>query len=94
MGYKILHRHGTAGPGGRASYLIADRREFATKSQAMRYAKENYDIDGARYVQASQIKPSSLRGAKGLYYVKKSAQQSRPQQQPRLTIGEMWRKRI
>jgi len=70
-GYLILHRHGTAGPNSRASYLKTDRKVFTTKGKARGYANRNYDLDGARYVPASKVKPVTRKGGRGLYYVGK-----------------------
>ena len=61
--YALLHRHGTAGPKGRASYLKFG--EYKTKREAMKSAKD-YGLDGARYVLVSKVKKTEH---KKLYYV-------------------------
>lgn len=73
MGYQILHKHGQAGPKGRASYFKVSRKVFKTKTKAKSYAKQYENLDGARYVLTSKVKPSPLKKAArmGLYYIKK-----------------------
>ena len=68
MTYKLLHAHGNAGPKGRRSYIKFGT--FKTKTAARKEARE-LDLDGSRIVKSSKVAPSKLKGAKGLYFVRK-----------------------
>lgn len=59
----LLHRHGAAAPGGKASYIKFG--EYKTKSAAQK-ASRKYSLDGARYAKPSEVKKTSYRG---LYYI-------------------------
>lgn len=49
----LLHRHGEAGTGGRASFLKFG--EFKSRREAQKEARER-DLDGARFVPKSRVK--------------------------------------
>jgi hypothetical protein len=60
----LLHRHGTAAPSGKASYIKFG--EYKTRSEAVRAAKD-YGLDGARYSPKSKVLKTNH---EKLYYVK------------------------
>ena len=64
----LLHGHGQAGPKGRRSYLKFGN--FSTRKRAIQEAND-LKLDGYRIAPKSKTVPSKLKGAKGLYYVKK-----------------------
>ena len=66
MAYKILHRHGNAAPGGKASYIKLGT--FGTKIAAKRFAKTKLSGEGYLNVPSSKVKHT---GRRWLYYVRK-----------------------
>lgn len=66
--FVLLHAHGQAGPNSRRSYLKFGT--YSSRKNAVKGSKE-YGLNGYRVVPKSKISPSKLKGAKGLYYVKK-----------------------
>ena len=66
--YKLLHGHGNAGPNNRRSYIQFGT--YKTIAGARKNARE-YKLESYRIVPKSKVKPSKLKGARGLYYIAK-----------------------
>lgn len=70
MGYCVLHRHGEAGPKGRASY-IKFGGVFSSKESAKRWAKNNlrgHSLRAYKFVPASKVAKTKY---KDLYYIRR-----------------------